>query len=66
MKNIICFFLFFILHFLILRLEGETVRLQFIKVEKGYIEEFESYMIEILLDLHQSSCFRMEKWKIGF
>ena len=49
MKNIICFFLFFIISFSYSQPnEGETVRFQFVKVEKGDIEEFEIFMTDFV------------------
>ena len=47
MKNIIYLILCFSFTFLNSQVEeGNTVRLQFIKVEEDKVEEFESYMIE--------------------
>ena len=66
MKNIICFFLFFIISFSYSQPnEGETVRFQFVKVEKGDIEEFEIFMTDFVGKLHQK-LLKMESLKIGF
>ena len=49
MKNIICFFLFFVISFSYSQPnEGEIVRFEFVKVEKGDIEEFEIFMTDFV------------------